>query len=153
MGGLIIAIALFALAALVFFDATTYPERRNYGNFGPAIFPFIVASGIVLMALLTLALAWRGDFPTRQEMNLPPVLWVAGAVAAEIVILTAGLGFTLGSGVLFGFAARGLGRRPLWLTVCVGIVVSLLLYILFRHGLGLSLPAGPVERVVNGLMS
>ena len=42
-----------------------------------------------------------------------------------------------------------MGRRPVWLTILVGLVVSLLLYLLFRHGLGLSLPAGAVERIVD----
>jgi putative tricarboxylic transport membrane protein len=150
-GGLFIAIAMFALAAMIVYDATGYPVRRSYANFGPEIFPYIVASGIALLAALTLLLALRGWFPDRETMHLGSVFWVAGAVVAEIAVMAVGLGFALASGALFGLAARGMGRKPLWLTVAVGVVVSMVLYVLFRHGLGLSLPAGPAERMVDNL--
>ena len=86
LGGLIIAIALFALAALVFFDATTYPERRNYGNFGPAIFPFMVASGIVLMSLLTLMLGGVAIVVSNPANNESLSLIAAVLVVALIAL-------------------------------------------------------------------
>ena len=149
LAGLAIAAGLFALAILIWRDAASYPERRTYAQFGPEIFPYLVAAGTAVFAALTALMAWRGGFPARETMNWPPVIWVVMAVVAEIVLLTADLGFILASGTLFGFAARGMGRKPVWLTVAVGIGVSLLLYILFRHGLGLSLPDGPLERIVD----
>lgn len=149
--GLAIAAGLFALALLIWWDASGYPIRRSYAQFGPEIFPYIVAAGLAGFGALTVVLALRGEFPEREEMAWPPVVWIGGAVAAEIVLLTVGAGFILASGTLFGFAARGMGRRPVWLCVLVGIGVSALLYILFRHGLGLSLRAGPSERVIDGL--
>ena len=148
---LAIALALFALAAVVWWDASGYPVRRSYAQFGPEIFPYIVAAGLVLFGILTVRLALRADFPARDEMHWQPVLWIAGAVAAEIALLRFGAGFILASGTLFGFAARGMGRRPVWFTVIVGICVSALLYILFRHGLGLSLRAGVPERAIDSL--
>ncbi|TKT75114.1 tripartite tricarboxylate transporter TctB family protein [Aquamicrobium sp. LC103] len=139
------------MAALIWWDASSYPVRRSYAQFGPEIFPFLVAAGLAVFAVATVFLAVRRRFPPREEMTYPPVIWVAGAVLAEIAILTFGLGFILASGTLFGFAARGMGRKPLWLTVIVGILFSAVLYILFRLGLGLSLPTGPVERTLVGL--
>jgi putative tricarboxylic transport membrane protein len=62
-----------------------------------------------------------------------------------------GAGFILASGSLFGLSARGMGRKPVWFTILVGICISAFLYILFRHGLGLSLRAGPPERLVDSL--
>jgi putative tricarboxylic transport membrane protein len=151
-GGLAIALVMLVFAAMIAWDASSYPSRAGYGNFGPAIFPYIVGAGIAVLALLTGVLAFKGWFPEREEMNFAPFLWVAGAVVAEIAVLGSGFGFIPASGLLFGFAARGMGKRPLWLTVLVGVGISLLLYILFRHGLGLSLPAGPIERVVDGIL-
>lgn len=148
-GGLAIAAGLFALAFLIWWDASGYPVRRNYAQFGPEIFPYLVAAGLVVFGVLNAVMALRSEFPEREAMSFPPVMWIVAAVAAEIAILTAGFGFIVGSGVLFGFCARGMGRRPVWLTILVGLVVSLLLYLLFRHALGLSLPAGPVERIVD----
>lgn len=151
LAGLAIALALFALAAVIWWDASAYPVRRSYAQFGPEIFPYIVAAGLAGFGILTVRLALLAEFPPREETSWPPVLWVAGAVAAEIALLRVGAGFILASGTLFGFAARGMGRRPVWLCVLVGVVVSALLYILFRHGLGLSLRAGPPERVIDAL--
>ncbi|MEO4000384.1 tripartite tricarboxylate transporter TctB family protein [Mesorhizobium sp. CAU 1732] len=151
LGALAIAISLFAMAVLIAWDASSYPFRRSYAQFGPEIFPYIVAAGIAIFAALTVWLALREDgFPKRAAMAWAPVLWITGAIAVEFVLLTVGSGFVIASGTLFGFAARGLGRKPIWFTIFVGIVLSALLYLLFRHGLGLSLPAGPPERIIDG---
>lgn len=151
LAGLAIAFGLFALAAIIWWDASGYPVRRSYAQFGPEIFPYIVAAGLAGFAILTVRLALLAQFPEREPLNWPPVIWVAGAVAAEIVLLRVGAGFILASGTLFGFAARGMGRKPVWFTILVGVVVSGLLYILFRYGLGLSLRAGPPERLIDSL--
>ena len=57
-------------------------------------------------------------------------------------------GFSIATGVLFACAARGFGRGPLWMTVPVGIVFSLFAWVIFARGLQLSLPAGPLERLI-----
>nr|WP_255714105.1 tripartite tricarboxylate transporter TctB family protein [Pelagibacterium xiamenense] len=141
---------MFLFAALIAWDGATYPARRSYAQFGPEIFPYLVAAGLAIFGVATVLMALRNSFPEREPMNLPAVAWVIGAVLAETVLLYAGAGFILASGALFGFAARGMGRKPVWLTVLVGIGVSAVLYVLFKHGLSLSLPAGPLERVIDG---
>lgn len=149
LAGLAIAIGLFALALLIWWDASGYPVRRSYAQFGPEIFPYLVAAGLTGFALLTVRLALLAEFPERSEMNWQPVVWVVGAVVAQIALLGAGAGFILASGSLFGLSARGMGRKPVWFTILVGVCISALLYILFRHGLGLSLRAGPLERLID----
>lgn len=151
LGGLAIAVALFALAALIVSDASGYRIRRSYAQFGPEIFPYLVAAGMAVLAALTVGLAWVGGFPARERLNAGPVVWIVGSVVAQILIIGAGFGFVAGTAALFGGAARGLGRRPLALTVLVGAVLAAILYVVFRHGLGLSLPAGPPERALDGL--
>lgn len=151
LGGLAIAAGLFIFAALIAWDGATYPIRRSYAQFGPEIFPYIVAGGLAVFGVATVLMALRRSFPAREPMNLKAVSWVISAVVAKIILIYSGAGFILGAGALFGLAARGLGRKPLWLTFVVGVCVTTLLYILFRHGLGLSLPSGPVEQVINGL--
>jgi putative tricarboxylic transport membrane protein len=150
-GGLLIAVALFLFAAMIAWDASTYPARGGYAQIGPEIFPYVVATGIAIFGVLTVIMARRGDFPARDELYLPPVLWIIGALVAQIALLFGGSGFIIASGALFGGAARGFGRKPLALTFLVGVVVSSLLYILFRHGLGLSLPAGLIEPYIDAL--
>lgn len=148
LGGLAIALGLFCLAAVIAWDGSTYPIRRSYAQFGPEIFPYLVAGGLFIFGAITIGMALRRSFPEREPMDLSPVVWIIGAVAAQVGLLYAGLGFIAATGALFGMTARGLGRKPLWLTVLVGLGVAVFLYIMFRQGLGLSLPAGPIERAI-----
>lgn len=151
-GGLAIAAGLFGLAALIAWDGASYPVRRSYAQFGPEVFPYIVAAGLLFFGLATVVMALRKSFPAREPLNWPAVGMIASAVLAKIVLIYLGAGYIAAAGALFGLAARGLGRKPLWLTLLVGVCVATLLYLLFRLGLGLSLPAGPVERAINDLL-
>ena len=56
-------------------------------------------------------------------------------------------GFSIATGLLFAATAKGFGRGPLWKTVPIGIVVSLVIWLIFTLLLKLSLPAGPLEQL------
>lgn len=152
IAGLVIAVSLFGLAALIVNDASGYVIRRSYARFGPEIVPYLVAAGIAVMGVLTVFMAWRGKFEARAPLNWGGVLWLAGGVIAEIIMLHSGTGFIPGSAVLFACAARAFGQTTLVLNLGVGLVASTILYLLFRYGLGLSLPSGPAERAIDLLI-
>ncbi|QBX36271.1 tripartite tricarboxylate transporter TctB family protein [Paracoccus liaowanqingii] len=151
LAGLGIALALFALAAVIYSDASGYPVRRSYAQFGPEIVPFIVAFGILVLAGLTALSAWRGGFETREPLNWGGVIWLVAAIVIEIIMLYSGTGFIPASTVLFAFAARAFGQTTHLLNVAIGAVMSTLLFLLFRYGLGLALPNGPLEQVIDQL--
>jgi putative tricarboxylic transport membrane protein len=98
-------------------------------------------------------MALRGSFEARERVHWAGLAWVLAAILAQIGLLYAGFGFILAAAALFGLAARGFGQRPLWGALAVGVVVSTVLYLLFRYGLGLALPAGPVERALASLIA
>jgi putative tricarboxylic transport membrane protein len=75
------------------------------------------------------------------------VLWIVGGLLAQMILLKP-VGFSIGTGLLFAATARGFGRGPLWKTIPIGIVLSLAIWVLFAKGLQLSLPAGPIERLI-----
>lgn len=152
VAGLAIAIALFALAFVIVSDASSYPIRRSYAQFGPEIVPYIVATGIVVLGALTVVMALRGGFESRPRLNYEGLIWIVGAVLLEIAMLHGGSGFIPASAVLFGFAARAFGQKTLLLNLAVGAVVSTLLFLLFRYGLGLALPSGYLERFIDLLL-
>lgn len=151
LAGLAIAIALFLLAFVIFRDAAGYPIRRSYAQFGPEIVPYIVATGVVIMALLTVVMALRGAFEARPSLHWPGLFWMLAAILLQIGLLYGGAGFILASTALFGCAATGFGQRALFRSFGIGLLLTFFLYLLFRYGLGLALPAGPLEGLIDTL--
>ena len=64
------------------------------------------------------------------------------------LLLLKAAGFSIATGLLFAFTARGFGRGPLWLTIPIGVVFALFVWFIFSRVLMLSLPAGPLERLI-----
>jgi putative tricarboxylic transport membrane protein len=152
LAGLGIAAGLFALAFVIYSDASSYPIRRSYAQFGPEIFPYIIALGIVVLAGITAVIAWRGGFEARARLNYPGLFWIIAAIVVEVIMLYAGTGFIAASTVLFAFSARAFGQSTHLLNFAIGAVMSTLLFLLFRYGLGLALPNGPLERSIDLLL-
>jgi len=152
LAGLGIAAGLFALAFIIYSDASSYPIRRSYAQFGPEIFPYIIALGIVVLAGITAVIAWRGGFEARARLNYPGLFWIIAAIVVEVIMLYAGTGFIAASTVLFAFSARAFGQTTHLLNFAIGAVMSTLLFLLFRYGLGLALPNGPLERSIDLLL-
>ena len=152
LAGLTIAAGLFVLAYVIYNDASGYPIRRSYAQFGPEIFPYIVALGIVVMAGVTAVIAWRGGFEARDRLNYAGFFWIVLAITVQIVLLYAGSGFIIASTVLFALSARAFGQNTHVLNFGIGAAMSTLLYLLFRYGLGLALPSGPLERGIDLLL-
>lgn len=145
--GLVIAVLLAAVAVVIFVSTRSMPATAQYARVGPTTFPYAVAAGFALLAVGTAVSAFRGGFPEREPERLAPILWIVGGLVAQIVTLKP-LGFSIATGLLFALTARGFGRGPLWITIPIGVVFSLFVWIVFADVLQLSLPAGPLERLV-----
>ena len=117
------------------------------GQIGPKAFPYLVAACLFGLAIWTAFSASWGEFPERETQNLPPILWIIGGLAVQMLLLKTA-GFSIATGLLFAATAKGFGRGPLWFTVPLGIVLAFALWIVFARGLQLSLPAGPLERLL-----
>ncbi|MBX3567165.1 MAG: tripartite tricarboxylate transporter TctB family protein [Rhizobiaceae bacterium] len=113
---------------------------------GPKTVPFIIAGALVILGVLTAVAGFRGDFPAREKQDIPPMVWIVGGLAVQMLTMKT-IGFSIATGLLFAATARGFGRGPLWQTVPIGIVFSFIVWIVFAKGLQLSLPAGPLERL------
>lgn len=151
IGGLLIAASLVLLAFLIFSDASTYPVRRASAHFGPAIFPMIVAAGLLILGGLTVVMAVRGRFPEREVISFVAPAWITGGLLAQVLLIAYGGGFVLAAAALFAATARGFGHRNFLVSFPAGIGVAVFLYILFQRLLGLALPAGPIEAAINAL--
>jgi putative tricarboxylic transport membrane protein len=145
--GLVIAGVLLLLAAVIFWDTANLQLAPTYGV-GPKAMPYVVAIGLSLLAIGNALLAWRGDFPERDEFDPQALVLILGGLAALIAIIGLGGGFIVATAILFAATARAFGRRALHIDLGIGLVLGVAVYVLFDKLLTLSLPAGPIERLI-----
>ncbi len=143
---LAIAAALAAIAAVIFLDVSRLREMAGYSQVGPATVPNWIAFALIGLAIWTVVEAFRGDFPEREKQQFGPVVWIVAGLAAQMLLLTTA-GFSIATGILFALTAAGFGKRKLWMTIPVGIVLCLVIWLIFAGLLQLSLPAGPLEHL------
>lgn len=123
---------------------------------GPRVFPLIVSSGTIAVGLLLTVSALRGERaePAAEEDTDPdaPVnLGAAGIILGGFLlgaVLLPSLGFVLGTAIMYFSVALAFGERRWGLMVFVSLVVALVTYLVFTHGLGLTLPPG----ILKGLL-
>ena len=123
------------------------PVAAQYARVGPTTLPYVVAAGLALLAVGTALSALRGGFPER-EADRPGRCSGSSAGSSLQMLLLKTAGFSIATGVLFACAARGFGRGPLWMTVPLGIAFAFVVWLIFAGLLQLSLPAGPLERLI-----
>jgi putative tricarboxylic transport membrane protein len=143
---LVIAAVLVLAGAAVAASTLHAPVTTGYSPVGARTVPFIRAGVLAVLGVFTAFAGMRGSFPEREKQDIPPMLWLVGGLAVQLLTMKT-VGFSIATGLLFAAAARGFGRGTLWLTVPVGIVLSFVVWIIFAKGLQLTLPSGPVENL------
>ncbi len=144
---LVIALVLAAIAAVIIWQTSQMRVPPIQARVGPQVFPYAIAGGLVLLSIGTVISALRGSFPAREKDNYGPMLWIIGGLIGQMLLL-GWAGFSIGTAVLFAFTAKGFGRGPLWQTIPIGFVLAFAIWFIFSRGLQLSLPAGPIERLI-----
>jgi putative tricarboxylic transport membrane protein len=145
---LVVAVVLLILAGVIFFDVSRLRDVGGYSQVGPATVPDWIAFGLVGLAIWTVIAAFRGDFPAREKQEIKPVVWIVAGLAAQMLLIRP-LGFSIATGVLFGLTAAGFGARRLWISIPIAIVICLAIWWIFSVVLSLSLPAGPLENLLQ----
>jgi putative tricarboxylic transport membrane protein len=143
---LVIAAVLVLAGVAVAWATLHQPTTMGYSPVGARTVPFIMAGALVVLGAFTAIAGLRGDFPKRQKQDIPPMLWLIGGLAVQLLTMKT-IGFSIATGLLFAAAARGFGRGPLWMTIPIGIVFSFVIWFIFAKGLKLSLPTGPLEKL------
>lgn len=144
---LIIAAILATIAAVIFWQTAQMRVVAVYARVGPTTFPYIVATGLAVLSVITAISAWRGKFPEREHDNYGPLFWIVGGLVTQMLLIGT-LGFSIATGILFAATAKGFGRGPVWQTLPIGIAFSFIIWLIFARGLQLSLPTGPLEALV-----
>jgi putative tricarboxylic transport membrane protein len=145
--GIAVAVLLFILAAVIFWDMSRLELSSIYG-LGPKAMPIVVASGLALLAIGNVVMALAGDFPERDDADPKAILLILGGVVALIVLIGVGGGFIPATAILFVATAAAFGRRALVTDLVIGLVLALVVYLIFAKLLALSLPMGPIERLM-----
>ncbi len=145
---LCIALLLAVIAAVIAMDMTRLPNAARYARIGPATIPYAIAIGLAVLSVATAIAAFFGKFPQRERQDLGPVGWIVAGLLTQIALLNL-VGFSVATGILFAFTAKGLGRGPLWLSIPIGIALSFAVWFVFAKLLQLNLPAGPRARLLT----
>jgi putative tricarboxylic transport membrane protein len=150
---IVVGVALLALGTVTLFDAF-----RVASGVGPGVGPSaamqliaLLLAGLGIAHLVQAArLARRGAVrEDAEKVNLVSLAWVLGGLVLQIVLLSLGAGFILSSTVLFTATACGFGRSLRSWGPVYGLVLSTLVYVFFTKALALSLPIGPLERLLG----
>ena len=147
VAGLVIALLLLVLAGVVWWDMTKLQILSPY-DLGPKVMPIIVSGCLVLLAIGNGIAAFRGDLPSRDSLDWKPIALILGGLASLIVLIGLGLGFMIGTALLFAATSTAFGRRAFVTDLAIGAVLAVFIYLLFAKLLTLSLPAGPLERLL-----
>jgi putative tricarboxylic transport membrane protein len=145
--GIAVAVLLLVLALVIFWDMSRLELAATYG-LGPKAMPIVVASGLVLLAIGNAVLAFTEDVPEREEADPKAILLILGGVVALIVLIGIGGGFIPATAILFVATATAFGRRAIVTDLVIGLVLAFVVYLLFAKLLALSLPMGPIERLM-----
>jgi putative tricarboxylic transport membrane protein len=86
--------------------------------------------------------------PHRDAGEMGPILLIVGGLVALIAIIGLGGGFIPATAILFAATARAFGRRALLADLGIGLAIGLGAYLVFAKLLTLSLPVGPLERLI-----
>jgi putative tricarboxylic transport membrane protein len=154
--------AQYGLAAvLALVGAYTIIDARGlnvgFGDpIGPRVFPYIIGSVMLLLAVLLAVATSRGDVPQAEEgedvdLTTPPDWLTVVKLVAILVLnllLVNVLGWAITGGLLFAGCAWALGSRTLVRDVIVGAVLAVGSWYFFYVGLGVPLSPGILDGIL-----
>ncbi|MBS7777980.1 tripartite tricarboxylate transporter TctB family protein [Acidovorax sp. CCYZU-2555] len=148
-----VAALLFGLAAVIAWDITSMAPAQAVGVGPTAVMRIVVGLLLVLglaHAIAAARAAPKAQAETEPATNRAALGWVLGGLIGMIAVLQLGAGFVLGATWLFAATARAFGQPLRSRSPVIGLVLAALVYAFFTQALSLSLPAGPLERLLLG---
>lgn len=150
---------LAAVLALVGIYTIVDARGLNVGfgdPIGPRVFPYVIGTLMVLLAVLLAVATARGDVPQAEEgedvdLTTPPDWTTVGKLVAILVLnilLVNVLGWAITGALLFVGCAWALGSRTLVRDLAVGAVLSVASWYFFYSGLGVPLSPGILDGVL-----
>ena len=148
-----LSLGVIALGIGVAAVTATLPSEGGYAGIGPNFIPAVVAGGIILLGVWLAVQAFTGgwrEVPEHPEVfQGKPFLWVSAGLFAHMA-LVGWAGFIIAGTVLYACVARGFARRRWSVTLAIGLVLSLAIFLFFVKLLNVNLPAGWLAPVLGG---
>jgi putative tricarboxylic transport membrane protein len=146
--GYVVGALLALLAVVIWHDASNLGGAVAYGV-GPSVAPKLIAGGLAILGVLSILSAARTGEPSAGGFDAKAVLIICGGFLALTAIIGFGGGFIIAMAVLFATTAFAFGRRAMHIDLGLGVVLATLTYLLFSKLLTLSLPQGPLEKLLG----
>jgi putative tricarboxylic transport membrane protein len=144
--GLAIGLGLVVIAGLIAYSTSRMQIAPSYARIGPHIFPYFVS---IALALVGAYFVWNASARgVKREIEAEgfETDWKALAIIAAGLLVNWAilrpLGFIIAATVLFLCVSFAFGSRRYLRDVVIAVLLALISYLGFRHGLGLQLPAG-----------
>lgn len=123
---------------------------------GPRVFPYIIGTAMIVLAVLLAIATARGDVPQAEEgedvdLTTPPDWLTVGKLVAILVLnllLVNVVGWAITGALLFAGCAWALGSRTLVRDLVVGVVLSVASWYFFYSGLGVPLDPGILDGIL-----
>ena len=150
---LTVGVILLGIAAVTLFESFRVASGVGPGV-GPSAAMKLVAALLGMLGIAHLVQAaglmrQRVAVDPDEKVNPRSLAWVLAGLVLQIVALSFGAGFIISSTILFTATACGFGRSLRSMGVVYGLVLSTVVYIFFTKALSLSLPMGPLERLLG----
>jgi len=149
-----LAAALLVVGVLTIVDASGL--EVGFGDpIGPRVFPYLIGSGMCIVAVLLAIATARGDVAQGEEGEdvdlTSPADWVTvlklvGILVLNLVFVNI-IGWAVTGALLFAGAAWSLGSKSLVGDLLVGAVMSVASWYFFWY-LGVPLPAGILDGIL-----
>jgi putative tricarboxylic transport membrane protein len=114
LGEMVLAGGVLALGAFIAIETAMLEVGPSHATVGPRLFPFLIATGLLLVgaALLREALVGHIAHEGGWELDWRAVGLVSAGLIVEILLLE-WVGWIIAAALLFVFAALAFGSRPL----------------------------------------
>ncbi len=125
----------------------------SYARVGPRVFPWVISFGLIVLGLWlardAIAGQWLSDdsAPGVAGFDWHAFLLIGLGLVLHMVLIGRG-GFILASTVLFVCVARAFGSRAALRDAVIGVILAFVVYVGFKYGLGLDLPAGVLAGIL-----
>jgi len=150
IGEAVLGVGVLALGLFVAIETALLEVGPSHAAVGPRLFPFLVATGLIVVGLALLREAFFGHIAYERgwELDWRAVALVSAGLLVQMLLLES-LGWIVATTLLFVAAALAFGSRRLLLDATIGVVLTGFAFVVFNYGLGLTLPTGTVvERLM-----